>query len=239
MDVEFIVDEASLSIGFSSLWIEQETALLHFLSKNDTFVCLPTGYRKSLCYTLLPLIFDRLNLHVSPSSVILVVSLLVSLIKDHVRALEGRGISAVAACSDSGVLDDPTTRAAVSSVEYKVVYTNPDVLLTNKEWKDVFQSASFQTSPSGLNCVKKWLVINISILLPSCVVFLFRGTSFRKEFSKLGEVHALLHPNVRIMALTATASKSTRKDICRLLGMHNPSFVFRSSDKPNITYCVS
>ena len=70
MDVEFIVDEASLLIGFSSLWIEQKTALLHFLFGNDTFVCLLTGYRKSLCYTLLPSIFDRLNLHVSPSSVI-------------------------------------------------------------------------------------------------------------------------------------------------------------------------
>ena len=155
------------------------------------------------------------------------------------RALEGRGISAAAACFDSGVLDDPTTRAAISSGEYKVVYTSPEVLLTNIEWKDVFQSASFQTSLTGLICVKKWLVSSISILFPSCcVVFLLRGTSFQKEFSKLGEVHALLPPNVRIMALKANCIKINTKR-CTLLGMHNPSFVIRSPDKPNITYCVS
>ena len=70
------------------------------------------------------------------------------------------------------------------------------------------------------------------------VYFLLRGISFRKEFSKLGEVRALFPLTVRMMALTATASKSTWKDICRLLGMHNPFFVIRSPDKPNITYCM-
>ena len=135
---------------------------LHFLSGNDIFVCLPTGYEKSLCYILLPMIFDRLNTHISLSSVILVVSPLVSLMKDQVRALESRGISAVAVCSKTGALDDHTTQAAVCSGEYKVVYTSPEILVTNKEWKDVFSSSSIQTSLFGFivdeaHCIKKWL----------------------------------------------------------------------------------
>ena len=99
MDAE---SEVAFSIGYSSLRVEQKTALLQFLSGNDIFVRLPTGYGKSLCYILLPLIFDRLNTHISLSSVILVVSPLVSLMKDQMRALEGRGISAVAVCSETG-----------------------------------------------------------------------------------------------------------------------------------------
>ena len=90
MDVESIVNEVAFSIGYSSLRVEQKTALLQFLSGNNIFVRLPTGYGKSLCYILLPLIFDRLNTHISLSSVILVVSPLVSLMKDQVRPLEGR-----------------------------------------------------------------------------------------------------------------------------------------------------
>ena len=76
MDAE---SEVAFSIGCSSVRVEQKTALLQFLSGNDIFVCLPTGYGKSLCYILLPLIFDRLNTQISLTSVILVVSPLVSL----------------------------------------------------------------------------------------------------------------------------------------------------------------
>lgn len=65
-----------------------------------------------------------------------------------------------------------------------------------------------------------------------------RGESFRKEFARLGEVRSLLAENVRVMALTATAKISSRRAICRVLGMSRPVIVSESPNKPNIKYSV-
>ena len=66
---------------------------------------------------------------------------------------------------------------------------------------------------------------------------MYRGDSFRTEFSNLGEVSSIL-PKVNTMALTATATKETRKVICRSLGMKNPVIISKSPNKPNIFYKV-
>ena len=73
-------------------------------------------------------------------------------------------------------------------------------------------------------------------LCMTCTTYLTcRGDSFRREFANLGEISSLL-PNVHIMALTATASKSTRKTICRSLGMKKILLISQSPNKPNIFY---
>jgi len=66
----------------------------------------------------------------------------------------------------------------------------------------------------------------------------FRGKEFRKEFSCLGEIRAFLDTTVNIMALTATATKSTRKEICKSLGLIKPSVILESPEKPNLVYKV-
>ena len=65
-----------------------------------------------------------------------------------------------------------------------------------------------------------------------------RGESFRKEFANLGDVRSLIPETVRIMALTATATKSTRRDVTKILGMVHPVVVAVSPNKPNIKYVV-
>ena len=65
-----------------------------------------------------------------------------------------------------------------------------------------------------------------------------KGKQFRKEYSCLGEMRGLLSTDVRIMALTATTTESTRKEICKSLGLVDPAFVLRSPEKPNIIYNV-
>ncbi len=65
-----------------------------------------------------------------------------------------------------------------------------------------------------------------------------RGETFRREFANLGEVRSLISESVRIMALTATATVSTRKAICKTLGMVNPVVVSESPNKPNIKYVI-
>ena len=69
-----------------------------------------------------------------------------------------------------------------------------------------------------------------------CNAFALRGKNFRSEFSHLGEVRSLVSSRVQIMALTATATRQSRQDICRTLGMTKPEVVSQSPNKPNITY---
>ena len=71
----------------------------------------------------------------------------------------------------------------------------------------------------------------------SCSYF-FRGDDFRKEFSKLGDLRGFFPTNVKFMALSATMSKKTRRDVIRILGMHKPVVIAKSPDKPNLVYSV-
>ena len=73
-----------------------------------------------------------------------------------------------------------------------------------------------------------------------CVQFsLCKGEEFRKEYSRLGEVRSILPHNVYVMALTATATKTLRRDVCDVLGMENPELVSAPPDKDNIKYVVA
>ena len=67
---------------------------------------------------------------------------------------------------------------------------------------------------------------------------MYRGETFRKEFYNLGEVRSLIPNGVRILALTASATLSTRQKICKILGTTSPAVVVESPNKPNITYAV-
>ena len=92
------------------------------------------------------------------------------------------------------------------------------------------------THYSRINSQSIW---NGNLLLNNMIfIILFRGASFRTEFAKLEEVRSLLHLNTRIMALTATATKSSQKQICRTLGMVKPNIIAVSPDRPNIEYRV-
>ena len=69
-------------------------------------------------------------------------------------------------------------------------------------------------------------------------IFYTRGKDFRKEFCSIGEVRSLIHENVQFMALTATATSSSRAEICSILGMKQPKIVSSSPNRPNIKYSV-
>ena len=75
------------------------------VSGEDAFVCLPTGYGKSLCFQCLPYVFDVLNDHTSPYSQIVVVSPLTSVMKDQIKALDDRGVKAVRSGSQQQLKD--------------------------------------------------------------------------------------------------------------------------------------
>ena len=80
---------------------------------------------------------------------------------------------------------------------------------------------------------------NLSLTVIISIFCAYRGETFRKAFSKIGEVRSLLSPEVNVMALTATATKSTRNHVCKSLGMRNPVIVSHSPNKVNIRYSVA
>ena len=88
------ISNATKALGYEQLRTKQEMAVRSFLSGKDVFVCLPTGSGKSLCYCLLPKAFDYLR-HVQDSSIVVVVSPLIALMKDQVRAMTERNVMAV------------------------------------------------------------------------------------------------------------------------------------------------
>ena len=87
------LDQAVTKMGYLDLRREQELAVKKFAMGNDVFVSLPTGNRKSVCYGILPIVFDLLR--GKPGSVVVVVSPLISLMKDQVVSMKKRGINAV------------------------------------------------------------------------------------------------------------------------------------------------
>ena len=91
--IQRAVIKATETLGYTSLCPQQEQAVRTFVLGNDVFVCLPTWSGKSLCYTILPGVYDTLRN--STSSIVVVVSPLIVLMKDQVRAMADRGMRAV------------------------------------------------------------------------------------------------------------------------------------------------
>ena len=94
-EVDILIREVAVSLGYSSLKEEQKKVLRAFVEGKDVFVSLPLVYGKSLCYVLLPLIFDKLRETVERRLIVMVVSPLIALMKDQSTKFMKRGITAV------------------------------------------------------------------------------------------------------------------------------------------------
>ena len=93
-NLDKIIDGAASSAGYPSLKVEQRKALKAFAEDRDVFVSLPTGYGKSSCYALLPAVFDRKKNLPEKTSIVVIVSPLVALMKDQTSSFTAKGISA-------------------------------------------------------------------------------------------------------------------------------------------------
>lgn len=143
---------------YSELRPNQEKVIREFLSGKDVFVSLPTGSGKSLCYCLLPLAFDYLlrGESAAPKSIVVIVSPLVALMKDQVKAMEERNVSSLYA----GEMDEKA-RSEACGGKYQLVFTSPESLMSSVWWRDVLLSPVYQDNLVGLivdeaHCVKKW-----------------------------------------------------------------------------------
>ena len=162
-DYSIFVEQAATSVGYV-LKQEQANAIKHFVIGNDVFISLPTGYGKSLCFLLLPRVFDLLKA-VPGKFIILVVSPLPALMKDQVSSANALGLSAAM------ISDRESTPISmkndIKKGNYQIIFISPEALFVSIEWRNVLSSDVFQNNLVGFvvdeaHCVKKLLVIIIN-----------------------------------------------------------------------------
>ena len=155
-----IVGRAASSLGYSKLKPEQEQAILAFVSGKDVFVALPTGYGKSLCFGLLPRVFDLLR-GVEKQSVVIVVSPLVALMKEQAAFFSSKGISAASISDKDDHESTKETRRGIRRGEFQLVFLSPEALFATLEWRRMLSTDLYRTNLVGFivdeaHCVKKW-----------------------------------------------------------------------------------
>jgi ATP-dependent DNA helicase RecQ len=196
--------------GYDEFRPLQEAIIRDSLSGRDVFVLMPTGGGKSLCFQLPALLRDGLTIVISP---------LISLMKDQVDGLQASGIPATFLNS---TLDADEARARLRGLhrgEFRLLYIAPERLMLS----DFLEKA------------KAWRVQQIAIDEAHCISEW--GHDFRPEYRQLSEVRAHF-PGAPLIAMTATATDRVRSDILKQLQLTNPSCYVASFNRPNLTYRV-
>lgn len=197
--------------GYDSFLPLQREAMLCGLQQRDAVVVLPTGGGKSLCYQAPAVCREGLTLVVSP---------LISLMKDQVDALTACGLPA--ACVNSTLSPAERKRVAdqVRLGELKLLYLSPERLLSGRTLDFLADSNLRAAAIDEAHCISAW------------------GHDFRPEYRGLSVLKQRF-PGIGVQAFTATASEQVRRDIAQQLELVEPEFLVGSFDRPNLIYKVS
>ncbi|MBA2762043.1 MAG: RecQ family ATP-dependent DNA helicase, partial [Segetibacter sp.] len=190
----------------------QEQAINNLLSGKDTFVIMPTGGGKSLCYQLPALLMDGCAIIVSP---------LIALMKNQVDLIRGYSEKDHVAHFLNSSLTKAQEREVKSDLisgRTKLLYVAPETL-TKQDNLDFFSDLNISFfAVDEAHCISEW------------------GHDFRPEYRRLKEMMSTVNPDIAIIALTATATPKVQSDILKNLGLRNPQILISSFNRPNLYY---
>lgn len=196
--------------GYQTFRVGQQEVIDAAIAGQDSLVIMPTGGGKSLCYQIPALVLEGITLVISP---------LISLMKDQVDQLKANGVAAE--CVNSTM-----TREALQSVysrihsgQLKLLYVSPERVLTRDFLERLDTMHISMIAVDEAHCISQW------------------GHDFRREYAALGQLKQRFQ-HVPMMALTATADDATRSDILSRLSLIEPHVYLGSFDRPNIRYTL-
>lgn len=195
--------------GYDCFRPMQEEIIKNVIQKNDSLVLMPTGGGKSICFQLPALMLEGTAVVISP---------LISLMKDQVEALRANGIMAATLNSGNDEATDRAIREQCKQGKIKLLYISPERFMTEIVWIGQIMKVSLFAIDEA-HCISQW------------------GHDFRPEYVHLGVLHERF-ADVPIIALTATADKTTKADIIDKLNLRDPQIFVSSFDRPNLSLDV-
>ena len=197
--------------GYSAFRGGQEALIDAQLQGRDAFGIMPTGGGKSLCYQIPALLLEGVTLVISP---------LISLMRDQVMALKNAGVAAAYINSSLTPAQIRLVYRNIQSGMYKIIYVAPERLLTDGFLEAIQARKVSLVTVDEAHCISQW------------------GQDFRPSYLKIVDFLNILTPRPVVSAFTATATETVRQDITQILQLRDPLRVVTGFDRPNLRFEV-
>ena len=202
-----ILDILQRYYGYKTFRKGQENIINSILNKEDVLAIMPTGGGKSLCYQIPALCMEGITIVVSP---------LISLMKDQVDTLNAMGIKASYMNSSLSIKDYNEILKNIIQDKYKIIYIAPE-RLENVDFLNIIKNKNIsQIAIDEAHCISQW------------------GHDFRVSYKKIPYFINNLDNRPIVTAFTATASEEVRQDILKMLGLINPKVYITGFDRENL-----
>lgn len=211
IEVNFLLDKTinilEKYFGYKSFRKGQKEIVDAITQGNDVIAIMPTGGGKSICYQVPALCFDGITLVISP---------LISLMKDQVDSLREDGISAVYINSSLSQKEFMNAVEGIKNDEYKIIYVAPERLESSEFFSVIADKNISQLAIDEAHCVSQW------------------GHDFRSSYRRIPVFTDKLKKRPLVTAFTATATEEVREDIKKLLKLRNPKIFVSGFDRENL-----